>query len=317
MDTVQIVEGWESDPFAGRVEDGKLYGQGACDMKGGLAASMMAFDAVARSEDVDGEVLFTAVVDEEGPYGLGTDRLLRDGYVDECDMAIVPEPGPLLAQEPVEHPAIMLGARGRVLVEVTVHGEAAHGSRPERGTNAVVAASKIATAVEERLPVGSHPALGAGSVCPLLLEGGSETLSVPETARLLVDRHIVVGETQSQVLADFEALVESLDLEVDVDIGLRESPEADMEYGPYVTDRDHPLVTALSDATRSTTGQAPDFGYFSSVGDFNYLGHRAGLPTAILGPDGGNIHSAEEFVYTEDVVDVARILADGLYRVLR
>lgn len=321
MDTVQIVDGWDEDPVSGRIEDGRLYGQGACDMKGGLAAAMVALAALAAIEDetpgsLRGDVLFTAVVDEEGPYSLGTDRLIRDGYLDDCDMAIVPEPGPLLAQTPVEHPALMIGARGRVLVEILVEGSPAHGSKPDEGRNAVVVASKIATAIEE-MPIGSHPELGAGSVCPLLLEGGSETLSVPDRARLLVDRHIVVGETADQVLQEVRDLVDSLDLDAAVSVGLRDAPEPDMGYGPYVTDPDHPLLDALSSASRATTGRDPDIGYFSSVGDFNLLGHRLGLPTAIVGPDGGNIHGTGEYVDTADVVDVARILARGIDQLLR
>lgn len=315
VDTVQVVEDWETDPFSGRIADGKLYGQGACDMKGGLAAAMTAFEALSRMDSRRGDVLLTAVVGEEGPYSLGTDRLIRDGVLDDCDVAIVPEPGPLLAQRPVEHPALMLGARGRFLIEITVHGRAAHGSRPERGRNAVVAASRIAAAVEA-MDVGSHPDLGEGSVCPLSIEGGSETLSVPETARLLVDRHVVVGETREGVLREFEALVDDLDLDVEVDVGVRSAPEPDMVYGPYVTPPDHPLVSALEAATRSQTGQDPDIGYFSSVGDFNYLGDRLELPTIILGPDGGNIHASGEFVYTRDVLDVARIVADGVARLV-
>ncbi|KAB1193371.1 M20/M25/M40 family metallo-hydrolase [Haloferax sp. MBLA0076] len=314
MDTVLLVEDWEEDPTSGRIEDGKLYGQGACDMKGGLAAVMMAFDALAEY-DLAGDVLLTAVVDEEGPYGLGTDRLIRDGIVDDCDAAIVTEPGPILAQEDIENPALLLGARGRYFYDIEVRGKAAHGSKPHTGINAVVEAGKLAAALDD-LEVGSHPKLGDGSVCPLKIEGGSQTLSVPERARLMVDRHVVVGETLEDARADAERVVDELGLESDVDVGFREAPEDDILYGPYVTDEDHPLVTALTDSTRAVSGTDPDYGYFSSVGDFNYLGDRAGLPTVIVGPDGENIHGAGEFVYTDEVVEVADIVADAAVRLL-
>ena len=156
MDTVELVEAWEEDPLSGRVEDGKLYGQGACDMKGGLAGIMIAFDALATADiDLAGDVLFTAVVDEEGPYGLGANQLIRDGITDECDAAIVTEPGPILAQRDIENPALLLGARGRFLYDITVTGEAAHGSQPEKGTNAVVDAGRLAAALTE-IDVGTH-----------------------------------------------------------------------------------------------------------------------------------------------------------------
>ncbi|WP_248905612.1 M20 family metallopeptidase [Halocatena marina] len=316
MDTVQLVEAWEEDPLSGRIEDGKLYGQGACDMKGGLAGIMVAFEALAAADiELAGDVVFTAVVDEEGPYGLGANQLIRDDIVADCDVAIVTEPGPTLAREDIENPALILGARGRFLHDITVTGEAAHGSQPQTGTNAVVDASRLADALTD-IEVGSHEQLGDGSICPLKIEGGSETLSVPEYCRLLVDRHIVIGETEDRVRADAERVVERLDLDSTVDIGFREAPAADVRYGPYVTDADHPLVGALSTAVETVTGDEPAIGYFASVGDFNYFGHRAELPTVIVGPDGENIHGAGEFVYTDEVVDVAHIVAAGCVSLL-
>lgn len=312
VDTVQLVDGWEEDPLSGRIEDGKCYGQGACDMKGGLAAAMIAFRELADADvDLRGDVVFTAVVDEEGPYGLGTNQLLRDGLTDECDAAIVTEPGPILAQSDLENPALLLGARGRFLYDITVRGRAAHGSQPQRGTNAVLDAGRLANALAE-MEVGTHPKLGEGSVCPLLLEGGGETISVPEECRLLVDRHVVLGEGPEDVLADARRVVDDLDLDSEVEIGFREAPASDVYYGPYVTDEDHPLVRSLEAGTESVTGTSPEIGYFASIGDFNYLGHRAGLPTVIVGPDGENIHGAGEFVYTDEVVEVARILVSSV-----
>ena len=311
MDTVEIVEAWDEDPLSGRIEDGKLYGQGACDMKGGLAGIMVAFDALATADvDLAGDLLFSAVVDEEGPYGLGANQLVRDGITDECDAAIVTEPGPILAQTTIENPALLLGARGRFLYDITVTGEAAHGSQPRKGTNAVVDAGRLADALAA-MDVGTHEQLGDGSVCPIEIEGGGETLSVPESCRLLVDRHVVVGETEDVVRADAERVVAELDLDSDVRIDFRDAPAPDVRYGPYVTDADDPLVDALSSGVETVTGDDPAIGYFSSVGDFNYFGHRAGLPTVIVGPDGENIHGAGEFVHTDDVVDVARIVAAG------
>ena len=248
------------------------------------------------------------VVDEEGPYGQGSNQLIRDGITDECDAAVVTEPGPILAQTEIENPALILGAR--FLYDITVHGHAAHGSQPQKGQNAVVDAGALAGALSG-MDVGSHSKLGDGSVCPLLIEGGGETLSVPESCHLLVDRHVVIGEDAETVLADAERVAADLDLGSEVEVRFRESPAPDVRYGPYVTDEDHPLVESLGESAESVTGQVPAIGYFSSVGDFNYFGHRAGIPTVIVGPDGENIHGAGEFVYTDEVVDVTRILANA------
>ena len=316
MDTVELVEAWDEDPLSGRIEDGKLYGQGACDMKGGLAGIMVAFGALAAADvDLAGDVLFTAVVDEEGPYGLGANQLIRDSITDDCDAAIVTEPGPILAREDIKNPALLLGARGRFLYDITVTGEAAHGSQPEKGTNAVVDAGRLADALAA-MDVGSHDQLGDGSVCPLKIDGGGETLSVPESCRLLIDRHVVVGETEDIVREDAESVVKNLALDSTVEIGFREAPAPDVRYGPYVTDADDPLVNALWTGVETVISDEPAISYFSSVGDFNYFGHRAGLPTVIVGPDGENIHGAGEFVYTDDVVEVARIVTAGCVSLL-
>lgn len=316
VDTVELVDAWEADPLSGRVEDGRLYGQGAADMKAGLAAAMVAVDAVASSDvDLAGDLLLAVVVDEEGPYGLGTDQLLRDGITDDCDMAVVTEPGPILARGDVDNPALFLGARGRYLYDIEVAGEAAHASTPTRGRNAVVDAGRLAAALDD-MDTGDHPLLGAGSVCPLEIDGGGVTLSVPERCSLLVDRHVVPGETESAVLADARAVADGLDIDSAVTVGLRDVPHEGARYGPYVVDEDEPLVAGLQVATEAVTGEAPEIGYFRSVGDFNYLGHRASLPTVILGPDGGNIHKAGEYVDLADTVDVARILAAGAVELL-
>jgi acetylornithine deacetylase/succinyl-diaminopimelate desuccinylase-like protein len=309
VDTVELVEEWKEDPLSGRVENGRCYGQGAADMKAGLAAAMVAFVTLADADvDLAGDLVLAAVVDEEGPYGLGTDQLIRDGIVDDCDMAVVTEPGPIFDADDIENPALYLGARGRFLYDIEVRGTAAHGSMPDDGRNAIVAAGRLAEALAA-MPVGSHPLLGEGSVCPLQIEGGNETLSVPESCRLLVDRHVVPGETMDTVREDAERVVDDLDLDADVTVGFRETPHPDARYGPYVVDESEPLVDGLTRASRSIYGCEPEVGYFRSVGDFNYLGHRAGVPTVIVGPDGANVHSAGEWVDLDETVDVARVLA--------
>ena len=138
MDTVKICDGWKRDPFGARVEGDRLYGLGALDMKSGLAAAMIAMEQLKTIKDqLQGRVIFTAVVDEEGPYGLGTDTLIRDGITSKCDMAIVTEPAAAFAPQNIHNPCILIGARGRYLYEIRVKGKAAHGSMPYLGINAV------------------------------------------------------------------------------------------------------------------------------------------------------------------------------------
>ncbi|WP_411966080.1 M20 family metallopeptidase [Haloferax sp. YSMS24] len=313
MDTVQHVDGWTEDPTSGRIEDGKLYGQGACDMKGGLAAILVAFEALAE-RDLKGDVVLTAVVDEEGPFGLGTDAAIRDGLTDDCDVAVVTEPAPTITQQDIENPAIVLGARGRFLYEVSVTGKAAHGSQPDNGVNAVLDAGRVAEAISE-MELGSHPKLGSGSVCVLSIAGGGEPLSVPDYCEMEIDRHVVPGETAESVLEDARRAVDRLDIESEVDISLREAPEPDLYFQPYTTDEDHPLVTPFFESMRDLFDTEPDVGYFSSVGDFNHLGGRAEIPTVIVGPDGANVHGTGEYVYLDEVVETAQVVANATSRI--
>jgi len=319
MDTVKICSDWKRDPFGAEVEGNKLYGQGALDMKSGLAAAMVAIELLKGIEDkMQGKVLFTAVVDEEGPYGLGTDALIRDGITDSCDMAIVTEPAAAFAPKGVKNPCLLIGARGRYLYEIKIKGKSAHGAMPYLGVNALVDASKIITALEE-MTLGSHPFLGEGSLCVLKIEGGGETISVPDKSRILADRHVVVGETEEQVKKEAEEVIEKLNLKSEVMVGFRDAPYPEVKgYGSYITSKDHILVREFENSFSELTGQKPVLSSFMSIGDFNYLGDksRANLPTIIIGADGDNVHSPEEYVDLEDATTITRVLTGGLINLL-
>ena len=319
MDTVKICSDWKRDPFGAEVEGNKLYGQGALDMKSGLAAAMVAIELLKGIEDkMQGKVLFTAVVDEEGPYGLGTDALIRDGITDSCDMAIVTEPAAAFAPKGVKNPCLLIGARGRYLYEIKIKGKSAHGAMPYLGVNALVDASKIITALEE-MTLGSHPFLGEGSLCVLKIEGGGETISVPDKSRILADRHVVVGETEEQVKKEAEEVIEKLNLKSEVVVGFRDAPYPEVKgYGSYITSKDHILVREFENSFSELTGKKPVLSSFMSIGDFNYLGDksRANLPTIIIGADGDNVHSPEEYVDLEDATTITRVLTGGLINLL-
>ncbi len=319
MDTVKICSGWKRDPFGAQVEGNKLYGQGALDMKSGLAAAMIAIELLKRIENkLRGKVLFTAVVDEEGPYGLGTDALIRDGITDQCHMVIVTEPAAAFAPKGVNNPCLLIGARGRYLYEIKVKGKAAHGAMPYLGVNALLDAAKIILALE-KMKLGSHPFLGEGSLCVLKIEGGGETISVPDESRILADRHVVVGETEEKVKRDAEETIEKLDIRSKVEIGFRDAPYPEVKgYGAYITSKEHILVKELENSFRELTGQEPVLSSFLSIGDFNYLGdkNRANLPTVIIGADGDNVHSPEEYVDLEDATIITKVLTGGLINLL-
>ena len=319
MDTVKICDGWKRDPLGAEVEGNKLYGQGALDMKSGLAAAMIAIEELKKIENqLKGKVIFTAVVDEEGPYGLGTDALIRDGITDKCDMAIVTEPAAAFAPKGIQNPCLLIGARGRYLYDIRVKGKSAHGATPYLGVNAVLDASKIVLELE-KMKLGSHPFLGEGSLCVLTIEGGRETLSVPDKCRILADRHVVIDETEEMVKKDIEELIKKLNIKSKVEIGFRDAPYPEVKgYGAYITSKEHKLVKELENSFMEISGQKPVLSSFVSIGDFNYLGdkNRANLPTVIIGADGDNVHSPEEYVDLESATEIAKVLTGGLINLL-
>jgi len=319
MDTVKICDGWKRDPFAAQVEGDKLYGLGALDMKSGLAAAMIAVEQLKKIENqLKGKVLFTAVVDEEGPYGLGTDALIRDGITDKCDMAIMTEPAAAFGPKDIHNPCLLIGAKGRYLYDIRVKGKAAHGSMPYLGTNAVVDASKIVLELQ-KIKLGSHPFLGEGSLCVLMIEGGGETISVPDKCRILADRHVVIGETEETVKKDVEEAIKKLDIKSEVEIGFRNAPYPEVKgYGAYITSKEHKVVKELENSFEELSGQKPVLSRFVSVGDFNYLGdkNRANLPTVIIGAEGDNVHAPEEYVDLESATEITKVLMGGLINLL-
>jgi len=315
LDTVNICEGWTREPLAAEVEGNRLYGLGALDMKGGSAAIMLAVEAFVNTVDrFNGEILYTLVCDEEGPYGLGTDALIMDGYYDNADVAIVPEPSGSFANCPF--PCLCLGARGGWKYTVSVKGKSAHGAEPEKGINAISEVSKILLELEKS-ELKPHPKLGTGSICVIEIEGGGAPLSVPDMASFSVFRHVTIGEDRNYLRKEVEEAIKRANIKGKANIKFRDAPHPDNAgFRPYVVSESNPYTRAMKESIVSATGKEPNIAYFSSVGDFNYLGSRSKLPTYVIGPAGENYHSVDEYVELDSVLNTAEIIYDFLKYVL-
>ena len=183
VDTVLAAEGWSSDPWTPRRDGDRLYGLGACDMKSGVAAAMLATRALDRHRDRwRGTVIFTSVVDEEA-YSIGARALIDDGIrADAC----------LVTESSWVRPA--LGSVGKVLIKVEVSGKAAHATMPWEGVNAAVEAARF-TAALDKIAIGKHPRIVASQCVLSLLSGSAQyVITVPEKATILINRHLVPGE---------------------------------------------------------------------------------------------------------------------------
>jgi acetylornithine deacetylase/succinyl-diaminopimelate desuccinylase-like protein len=289
MDTVEVMQGWESDPFTPKIDGNKMYGLGACDMKAGCA---IAIDVFKKAIERDKNIIFTAVSDEEG-NSKGSFVLLEKMKQEELKegnsklLCLIPED----TEEKVK-----LGARGRYVVDMEVFGCSAHGATPECGTNAIVKATKIVDAINH-LPLDEHPIMGKGSFCVLKIEGGGDSLSVPDRCTIRVDRHTVPGEDKKKIMEDFDNLLKKLDLNCEYKLSFmkRETPFLE----PYILDSESPWAKKFLSVYRESYGKEPEISYGRSVGDFNAFGNL--MPTIVFGPSGENIHGPNECVFMDSI----------------
>ncbi len=292
VDTVLAVEGWSRDPWQGWREGDRLYGLGACDMKSGAVAAMLATRALVRNRDRwRGTVLFTSVVDEEA-YSIGARALVDMGIT--ADGCVVTESSDL---------NVVIGCIGKVLVRGDVTGKAAHASWPERGVNAAVEAAKFVARLDE-VPLRTHPRLTA-SQCVLSFQSGNAqyVITVPEQARFTINRHTVPGETDESVLAGMRALAQSLDSPASFAFSI-DPPY----YPPWEMTPDHPFVRNVQQAFVTETGESPMTRYNRGLADANYFAADLGIPTVMFGATGANYHEADEWVDIPSIGICARTL---------
>jgi acetylornithine deacetylase len=264
LDTVGVA-GMDT-PFEPRIENGRLYGRGAYDMKGALAALML---AAAQVPQLRGDLVFTAVADEE-LASVGTEAVLERVT---ADAALVAEPTDL--QVAVAH-------RGFVGFEIETLGVAAHGSRPDLGVDAIAKMGPILVALEQldrRLQGGArHPLAGTGSVHASLIEGGQELSSFPARCVLVGERRTIPGETDEQVEHELRGVAG--------EASFRRIAARD----PYEAPVEHPFVElALRTAGRQEPVGAPFWTDAALIA-------AAGIPTILCGPAGEGAHAEEEWV---------------------
>ena len=287
MDTVGVAG--MTDPFAPRLDDGRLYGRGAYDMKGSLAACMLAATR-ARRRRLRGDVILTAVADEEFASA-GTEAVAATL---RADAAIVTEPTEM--QVAVAH-------RGFVAMEIETQGRAAHGSRPHLGIDAIAKMGRVLVGIEEldrRLRASpTHAHVGSGSVHASLIEGGQEYSSYPARCVLQAERRTIPGETVELAEQELRQIIARAG-EGDPDF----SAELRLPFfrEPFEVAEDAEIVQVVSRQAALTLGSEPEKVGVSFWADSALLA-GAGIPTVLFGPRGEGAHAEVEWV---DVGDLER-----------
>jgi acetylornithine deacetylase len=285
MDTVGA--GGMKDPFIPVVRDGRVYGRGAYDMKGSLAAIMIAARE-ARKLKLHGDVIVAAVADEE-VASVGTAAVLERI---EADAAIVTEPTEM---------RLCLAHKGFAWLEVETRGVAAHGSRPDLGFDAVAHMGRILTGVlelDQRLCAGrGHLLLGTGTLHASLIEGGQELSTYPARCVVKLERRTLPGEDGAKALQEIDDVIASARAE---DPALEASARLLLERPPSQLGADSFVTEAVEKAATEVLGREPEVigvAYWMDMA----LSNAVGIPTVAFGPSGEGAHADVEWVDLESL----------------
>jgi acetylornithine deacetylase len=299
-DTVDVV-GMDA-PFSGEISEGRLYGRGAFDMKGGLAAMMGALKALADAgRPHGGEILLAAVADEEHA-SLGTEDLVTR-Y--RPDAAVVTEPTAL---------DICLAHKGFAWFEVTTKGRAAHGSRFDLGIDANLRMGRVLAeldALEHSLRARPpHPLLGPPSLHAATIAGGSGLSTYAASCRLQIERRTIPGESRAAVTDEIRTLLRR---QVERDPSFEADLEVLLVREPFEVAEGAAIVRALTEASATVLGRRPAYVGQTPWMDAALLA-AAGVETVVMGAAGAGAHAKVEWVDLASVHQLAQCLAEAAVR---
>ncbi len=301
---------WSYPPFDAVLADGRIYGRGAADMKGGLAAAIVAVDTVRQTApDVPGRVRIAALADEEGMM-LGIKAFVRDGRARGFDAAIICEP---------EENEICLTQKGAMRVLVTFRGKMSHGAMPYAGMNPIPWAARFVESIgEEEVRVqqrhGAHRFLGLPYLTPTTIRapvhGEPQFNVMAGEAQVTVDVRTIPGQDHLEIrraLDDAADRVRAADPRTQIALEV-------IEDRPWTeTSPADPIVRAVERASRAVTGREPCYGGVPGATDGTFLHAWANIPIVTIGPGGRTIpHQVDEYIEVGELVEAARIYAAAI-----
>ncbi len=291
LDTIKPVKGWKYPPFKPTTIKNRLYGLGACDMKGGVSAILAALKKILKMKLTG--CLTIALTSDEELYSRGCYTLVKLGKLKGVDAAVSAEPTGLEKME--------IGKVGRLVYDIMVYGRSGHATTQDFEDNALVDASKFILNLHKFLNSRKN-------LTVLALSGGTEFLSTPDSCRIIVDRRIKLSENEKDAVRQIVELISKLKLKSKFKVKLFKRPTPYMK--PYLISKKHLIVRVVEEACLRVKGVKPRKVFGFCVGDENYLVNKARIPTVTLGPEGGNEHAANEYVKLDSVVDTANVYVE-------
>ena len=316
---VEPREQWDSDPFVVTERDGLLFGRGTNDMKGGLAALVVALEALRDAGvTLAGEVVFAAVTDEESS-GMGSWSVVQR----LAERGLHPQAG--LCAEPTGFEA-WVACRGILKPRLTIPGRAGHSQQPQpgwRAGGAVNAIEKLMPVLAEvdrinddwrARPDQRHRFLAPGDIVPVLVDGGTWDVTYPAFCHLTLDCHYLPAQWHATQGADLvkAEIRQRIDAAAATDDWLAAHPidwQWEWEVPPAEIEADHPLVTTVLESAAGLARPSRPGG-LNSWHDAATFTLHGGIPTFSYGPDGiDTAHAVNECVAVDDLVDLAAIVA--------
>jgi len=305
LDVVPAGEGWERPPFEGICDGERIYGRGTADMKGALAAMVVAAQRVARqSHKLAGDLMLAFTADEE-TGGLNGVKFLLDKRLIKADLAVVGEPTDFEVR-PCQ--------RGALWLEVEFRGRSAHGSLPHLGINAVEMAAQAVAALRKSCPVHlSHELLGSPTLSINRIDGGTKVNVIPNRCRIEIDRRMLPEEDAFEVEAAIRSVIDSVKF-----------PGSEYQLTRMIHAEPFELVgeqTRIADyceqAYKQVTGRKTGRTGELSFTDARLLVRQGNIPTVIFGPGLDSVcHITDEYIAIKDITTAADIYEDLAMRIL-
>ncbi|WP_180953730.1 M20 family metallopeptidase [Bacillus sp. T33-2] len=298
------LQSWNYDPFGAVIENGRIYGRGACDTKGNLAAAITAVHTIKKSGvKFTGKILLCIPCDEEDMM-IGIKDFIRQGWAKDVNGAIICEP---------EENQLCITQKGAIRAIIKTYGKMAHGAMPLTGINPITRMARLITELEkleqsEKDRVGQDPYLGWPSITPTILhapvKGDSQINVMPDTCMAALDIRTIPGQDHEMLKQSIEAILGMLSKN---DPDFKASFEV-IEDRPWTeTDRNDPLVKAVDSAYREITGKEPIYNGVPGATDGTFL-HLAGVPILTTGAGDRHIpHHANEYVDIDELVETVHL----------